>query len=103
MQVISFGAERASIALNTILSMLNNVALKNDEKYRRIRLSNPGFQKRVACIPGAIDILELAGFALCSEGEEVILQYSKVHDGNSIPPKLRVTIAAITQAQSTVQ
>ncbi len=78
--------------------MLNNVALKNDEKYRRIRLSNPGFQKRVASVPGAVDLLEMAGFALCSEGEEVILQYSEVHDGDSIPPKLKVAITVISRA-----
>ncbi len=81
--------------------MLNNVALKNDVKYHRIRLSNPGFQKKVACVPGAIDILEVAGFELRTEEGELILQYTEAHDGNSIPPKLKAAINAISRAHVT--
>eukprot|EP00041_Stephanoeca_diplocostata_P003450 m.34769 g.34769 ORF g.34769 m.34769 type:complete len:489 (-) comp14324_c0_seq5:363-1829(-) len=54
------------VCINTMLKYITNIA-KNpqEEKYRRIRLSNDAFQNRVASVDGALDFLRAAGF--CDE------------------------------------
>jgi len=41
----------------------------NEEKFRKIRLSNAAFQSRVGSVEGALQFLELLGFARDANGE----------------------------------
>ncbi|KAF3327714.1 UBX domain-containing protein 4 [Carex littledalei] len=61
-------------AFQTLLRIVGNVAKNpNEDKYRRIRLSNHAFQERVGNFKGGIEFLELCGFEKTKEGEELYL------------------------------
>ncbi|XP_004510266.1 uncharacterized protein [Cicer arietinum] len=50
-------------AFETLLVYVGNVVKNpNEEKYRKIRLSNPLFQDRVGSLNGGVEFLELCGF-----------------------------------------
>jgi len=50
-------------ALNGVLKVLGNIDRSPDEpKYRKIKRSNPSFQRMVGSHPGAIDVLVACGF-----------------------------------------
>ncbi|GAV70711.1 Gpi16 domain-containing protein/PUB domain-containing protein, partial [Cephalotus follicularis] len=54
---------RVKRAFHTLLIYVGNVAKNPDEeKFRRIRVSNPLFQDRVGSLQGGIEFLELCGF-----------------------------------------
>ncbi|KAJ7950459.1 UBX domain-containing protein 1-like [Quillaja saponaria] len=54
---------RVRKAYETLLVYVRNVAKNPDEeKYRKIRLSNPLFQERVGSLNGGVEFLELCGF-----------------------------------------
>ncbi|KAJ4778954.1 Ubiquitin-associated domain-containing family protein [Rhynchospora pubera] len=65
-------------AFQTLLKIVGNIAkYPNEDKYRRIRLSNPIFSERVGIFEGAIEFLELCGFEKAEEGEEQYLLMPK--------------------------
>ncbi|KAJ1409560.1 PUB-like domain superfamily [Sesbania bispinosa] len=68
---------RVRNAFETLLVYVRNVA-KNpkEEKYRKIRLSNPLFQDRVGSLNGGIEFLELCGFE--KTGDFLYLPQEKV-------------------------
>ncbi|KAK4270208.1 hypothetical protein QN277_023274 [Acacia crassicarpa] len=54
---------RVRRAFETLLIYVGNVVKNpNQEKYRKIRLSNPLFQERVGSLIGGVEFLELCGF-----------------------------------------
>ncbi|MED6155560.1 hypothetical protein PIB30_006432 [Stylosanthes scabra] len=54
---------RVKKAFETLLIYVRNVAKNpNEEKYRKIRLTNPLFQERVASLDGGVEFLEQCGF-----------------------------------------
>ncbi|KAL1340964.1 uncharacterized protein LOC107464602 isoform X1 [Arachis duranensis] len=54
---------RVRKAFETLSIYVGNVVKNpNEEKYRKIRLSNPLFQERVASLNGGVEFLELCGF-----------------------------------------
>ncbi|KAL1293535.1 hypothetical protein AAHE18_19G080400 [Arachis hypogaea] len=54
---------RVRKAFETLSIYVRNVVKNpNEEKYRKIRLSNPLFQERVASLNGGVEFLELCGF-----------------------------------------
>ncbi|KAG2501725.1 hypothetical protein HYH03_000225 [Edaphochlamys debaryana] len=56
-------------ALDTLETLLGNAAhFPADPKYRRVKLSNAAFQRRVGRLPGALEVLRVAGFAEEQEG-----------------------------------
>ncbi|KAH1129061.1 hypothetical protein J1N35_000439 [Gossypium stocksii] len=60
-------------AFQTLLIYVGNVASSPDEeKFRKIRISNPKFQERVGSLRGGIEFLELCGFER-SEGDEFLV------------------------------
>ncbi|XP_022771483.1 UBX domain-containing protein 1-like isoform X5 [Durio zibethinus] len=64
---------RVKRAYQTLLIYVGNVARSPDEeKYRKIRLSNPKFQERVGNLKGGIEFLELCGFER-SEGNDFLV------------------------------
>lgn len=55
-------------ALMTVFKMLSNLFNHKDEdKFRTIRLGNPAFNKKVVSVPGALDLMLVAGFAMHTE------------------------------------
>ncbi|XP_060211135.1 uncharacterized protein LOC132638182 isoform X2 [Lycium barbarum] len=70
---------KVKTAFNTLLTFAKNVATNPDEeKYRKIRLSNALFQDRVGKLQGGIEFLELCGFERMEGGEFLYLQREKV-------------------------
>ncbi|KAB1213667.1 UBX domain-containing protein 1-A [Morella rubra] len=66
-------------AFQTLLTFVGNVARSPDEeKFRKIRLSNPSFQERVGAMKGSIEFLELCGFEKIEGGEFLYLARDKV-------------------------
>ncbi|PON31919.1 PUG domain containing protein, partial [Trema orientale] len=71
---------RVRRAFQTLLIYVGNVARNpHEEKFRRIRLSNPLFQERVGSLKGGVDFLELCGFERTEEGEFLYLPQEKVN------------------------
>ncbi|XP_004504346.1 uncharacterized protein [Cicer arietinum] len=70
---------RVKRAFQTLLTYVGNVARNPDEeKFRKIRLSNPAFQERVGALKGGIEFLEICGFEKIDSGEVLFLPRNKV-------------------------
>ncbi|XP_028058315.1 UBX domain-containing protein 1-like isoform X1 [Camellia sinensis] len=70
---------KVKMAFNTLLTYARNVATNtNEEKFRKIRLSNATFQARVGALKGGIKFLELCGFKKIDGGEFLFLPRDKV-------------------------
>ncbi|XP_059447613.1 uncharacterized protein LOC132179017 [Corylus avellana] len=66
-------------AFQTLLTFAGNVVKNPDEeKFRKIRLSNQSFQERVGALRGGIEFLELCGFEKIEGGEFLFLGRDKV-------------------------
>ncbi|PON92541.1 Zinc finger, C2H2 domain containing protein [Trema orientale] len=66
-------------AFQTLLTYIGNVVRNpEEEKFRKIRLSNPSFQERVGALKGGIEFLELCGFEKIEGGEFLFLARDKV-------------------------
>jgi len=66
-------------AFQTLLTYIGNVAKSPDEeKFRKIRLSNPSFKERVGSLNGGVQFLELCGFVKDESGEFLFLPRDKV-------------------------
>ncbi|CAL5214096.1 unnamed protein product [Lathyrus oleraceus] len=70
---------RVKRAFQTLLTYVGNVARNPDEeKFRKIRLSNAAFQERVGALKGGIEFLEICGFEKIDGGEVLFLPRDKV-------------------------
>ncbi|KAK6145813.1 hypothetical protein DH2020_019682 [Rehmannia glutinosa] len=70
---------KVKTAFNTLLTFAKNVATNpNEEKFRKIRLTNANFQERVGKLKGGIEFLELCGFEKIEGGEFLYLPREKV-------------------------
>ncbi|KAL6971015.1 hypothetical protein U1Q18_030695 [Sarracenia purpurea var. burkii] len=70
---------KVKTAFNTLLTYVRNVATNpNEEKFRKIRLSNATFQARVGALKGGIEFLELCGFEKIEGGEFLFLSRDKI-------------------------
>ncbi|KAL7229626.1 hypothetical protein ACSBR2_008187 [Camellia fascicularis] len=66
-------------AFNTLLTYVKNVATNpNEDKFRKIRLTNSTFQARVGALQGGIEFLKLCGFEKIEGGEFLFLPRDKV-------------------------
>jgi hypothetical protein len=66
-------------AFQTLLTYIGNVAKNPDEeKFRKIRLTNATFQERVGNLHGGIEFLELCGFEKLEGNEFLFLPRDKV-------------------------
>ncbi|KAI3440824.1 uncharacterized protein J3R85_003056 [Psidium guajava] len=66
-------------AFQTLLTYIGNVAKNpNEEKFRKIRVTNPSFQERVGALKGGIGFMELCGFEKIEGGEFLFLPRDKV-------------------------
>ena len=59
----------------------------DEEKFRRIRVSNRAFSERVASLEGSRELLTSAGFILTTESEEDYYIYNKecAYSEDSLP------------------
>ncbi|GAB4844083.1 hypothetical protein Ancab_014047 [Ancistrocladus abbreviatus] len=70
---------RVKRAFQTLLTYVGNVARNPDEeKFRKIRLSNQAFQDRVGGLKGGIEFLELCGFEKIEGGEFLFMPRDQV-------------------------
>lgn len=70
---------KVKTAFNTLLTFAKNVAINpNEEKFRKIRLTNANFQERVGKLKGGVEFLELCGFEKIEGGEFLYLPREKV-------------------------
>ncbi|KAE9452912.1 hypothetical protein C3L33_15190, partial [Rhododendron williamsianum] len=70
---------KVKTAFNTLLTYVKNAAVNpNEEKFRKIRLTNATFQARVGALKGGIEFLELCGFEKVEGGEFLFLPRDKV-------------------------
>ncbi|XP_048138349.1 UBX domain-containing protein 1-like [Rhodamnia argentea] len=70
---------RVKRAFQTLLIYVGNVVKNPDnEKFRRIRLSNPVFQSRVGSLEGGVEFLELCGFEKIEGARFLFLLRDKV-------------------------
>ncbi|GAB2221760.1 hypothetical protein Droror1_Dr00012948 [Drosera rotundifolia] len=70
---------RVKQAFKTLLTYVGNVARNPDEeKFRKIRLSNQTFQDRVGGLQGGIEFLQLCGFEKTGDGEFIFMPREKV-------------------------
>ncbi|XP_057783652.1 vicilin-like seed storage protein At2g18540 [Salvia miltiorrhiza] len=70
---------KVKTAFNTLLTFAKNVATNpNEEKFRKIRLTNANFQDRVGKLKGGVEFLELCGFEKMEGGEFLYLPREKV-------------------------
>ncbi|KAK6930727.1 PUB domain [Dillenia turbinata] len=73
---------RVKRAFQTLLTYIGNVVKNPDEeKFRKIRLSNASFQDRVGSLSGGIEFLELCGFEKLDGGEFFFLTRENVDMG----------------------
>lgn len=71
--------ERVSTCYTTILKLVGNVAkAPGEEKFRKVKLTNPAIQAKVASLEGSVPFLEAVGFALQPSGEMLELPEDKV-------------------------
>ncbi|XP_058203904.1 vicilin-like seed storage protein At2g18540 isoform X2 [Rhododendron vialii] len=70
---------KVKTAFNTLLTYVKNAAVNpNEEKFRKIRLTNATFQARVGALKGGVEFLELCGFEKVEGGEFLFLPRDKV-------------------------
>ncbi|KAL9251877.1 UBX domain-containing protein [Drosera capensis] len=70
---------RVKQAFKTLLTYVGNIARNPDEeKFRKIRLSNQTFQDRVGGLQGGIEFLQLCGFEKTGDGEFIFMPRDKV-------------------------
>lgn len=92
---------RAITAAETLIKMLANV-LKNpqEEKFRKIRLSNAAIQSKLTSVPGAVGILAEAGFSRVElEGEVYLMLIADAFQAERVQSALDRTEVALIQLQ----
>ncbi|KAI3425889.1 hypothetical protein D9Q98_007862 [Chlorella vulgaris] len=80
-------------AVKTLLAFVGNcLANPSDQKYRRIKLSNPAYQSRLGCRAGGKDCLAAIGFREMMEAGEPVMMLI------DIPPELQEIHNLLRQA-----
>lgn len=77
----------AQVLLSTskiLATLLKNASSKDDEKYRKVRLSNPKIQLKIVQVADALDILALAGFSKDEAEHEDCLVYTPPNGSHEI-------------------
>lgn len=71
---------RVKKAFQTLLTFVSNLAQSPDEeKFRRIRITNSAFQERVGSLKNGIEFLQLCGFVKNDSGEFLEIKREKVN------------------------
>ncbi|KAE9332313.1 hypothetical protein PF008_g15010 [Phytophthora fragariae] len=92
---------RAIAAAETLVKMLTNV-VKNpqEEKFRKIRLSNAAIQAKLVAVPGAVDILAEAGFSRMElDGEVYLMLTADAFEAERVQSAIDRTEVALIQLQ----
>merc|ERR1712151_279877 len=62
-------------SLSILTKLITNALTKTDDKFKRVRLSNPKIQSNIVDVQGAMDIMMVFGFVLLEEDNEMWLIY----------------------------
>merc|ERR1711862_1071586 len=62
-----------STSLSILTKLITNALTKQDDKFRRVRLSNPKIQSNIVEMHGAMDVMMVFGFVLLEEDNEMWL------------------------------
>ncbi|POM66527.1 Hypothetical protein PHPALM_17602 [Phytophthora palmivora] len=92
---------RAITAAETLIKMLTNI-VKNpqEEKFRKIRLSNAAIQSKLVTVPGAVDILAEAGFLTVEiDGEVYLMLAADAFQAERVQSAIDRTEVALIQLQ----
>ncbi|GIL57599.1 hypothetical protein Vafri_12795 [Volvox africanus] len=90
--------EGAATALDTLETMLGNaVHFPTEDRYRRVRLGNAVFQRRVGRLPGGLELLRIAGFVEELVGEDAVLRLRR-----NDPGLLWLVLSAVREAREQV-
>ncbi|KAG2768335.1 hypothetical protein JG687_00012625 [Phytophthora cactorum] len=92
---------RAITAAETLIKMLTNV-VKNpqEEKFRKIRLSNAAIQSKLVSVPGAADLLAEAGFSRVElDGEVYLMLTAEAFQLERVQSAIDRTEVALIQLQ----
>lgn len=92
---------RAITAAETLIKMLANI-MKNpqEEKFRKIRLSNTTIQSKLVAVPGAVDILREAGFSRIElDGETYLMLTADTFQAERVQSAIDRTEVALSQLQ----
>ncbi|KAL3660247.1 hypothetical protein V7S43_014778 [Phytophthora oleae] len=94
-------AARAITAAETLIKMLANVVKKpQEEKFRKIRLSNATIQSKLVAVPGAVDILREAGFSRMEiDGEVYLMLTADTFQSERVQSAIDRTEVALIQLQ----
>ncbi|RLN67415.1 hypothetical protein BBJ28_00013097 [Nothophytophthora sp. Chile5] len=92
---------RAITAAETLAKILSNVVQNpQEEKFRKIRLSNAAIQSKLVAVPGAVDLLEEAGFLrLEMEGEPYLMLTADAFQTERVQSAIDRTEVALIQLQ----
>jgi len=73
--LLSNNNETKSTSLSILTKLVTNALTKTDDKFRRVRLSNPKISSNIVDVQGAMDIMMVFGFVLLEEDGETWLVY----------------------------
>eukprot|EP00899_Mesostigma_viride_P010579 jgi/Mesvir1/19522/Mv06899-RA.1 len=90
--------EAVKLAFQTLLTFVTNVhKAPTEEKYRKIRLTNPTIQKRIGSFEQAIRFLEICGFERVQlDGEDCLVMAAEHVDPLLLQGAMQETQSAIT-------
>ncbi|GLI67938.1 hypothetical protein VaNZ11_012267 [Volvox africanus] len=90
--------EDVATALATLETMLGNaVHFPTEDRYRRVRLGNAVFQRRVGRLPGGLELLHIAGFVEELVGGDAVLRLRR-----NDPGLLWLVLSAVREAREQV-
>ncbi|GIL91008.1 hypothetical protein Vretifemale_18701 [Volvox reticuliferus] len=90
--------EDVATALDTLETMLGNaIHFPTEDRYRRIRLGNAVFQRRLGWLPGGVEFLRVAGFVEEVVGEDAVLRLRR-----NDPGLLWLVLSAVREAREQV-
>jgi len=85
--------EKVNSAISTIQKMLNNLQKNKQElKFRSIRLMNEAFQNKVVSVPGGLELMMAAGFALVEAPMETSVTATAVAVAGAEEAELTLTL-----------
>ncbi|KAG6579968.1 PUB domain protein [Phytophthora cinnamomi] len=91
----------AITAAETLIKILTNVIKSpQEEKFRKVRLTNAAIQSKLVAVPGAIDILAEAGFIRMElDGEVYLMLTADAFQAESVQSAIDRTEVALIQLQ----
>lgn len=71
-ELLEIDAATLRVCIETLRVLLGNLLKFSEEKYRKVKISNPGFHSKVGKYPKAVEYLQAVGFEVKGEFLELI-------------------------------